>query len=441
MGLFPAARPRTAFPSVRRRSLAPKAAAPSAPRIGTFRSFRYRDYRLWFSGQFFSQTGFWFYVVTQALLVLKLTDSGTMVGIVTAVQNIPLFVVAPYAGALTDRVDTRRLILATQTVTTVSSLVLGLLVLTDVVSVVWVLVLAGVTGVAWAFDQPARRTFAAELVPEEAVTNALSLNGLLLQMARMIGPALAALVIASLGFGWCFVATSICTLVSLIVLVAIGRSGHVFRNDDPSKARGSLADGLRLVWRDRHLRVVLLLLFFTSTVAFNWNVLFPLFAVRDLGGTSATYALLMASMAAGSMGGAFWLARRASVGARLLAGGACVYGTAQVCMAAAPAVGLAAASAMCCGVGSMLLVNGGAANLQLHVDKGMRGRMMGLFTLAVLGGVGAGAPLSGLVAESFGTRVALAAGGLCALAGGLLVMWLLRRTSGRARRTPDLDLL
>jgi MFS family permease len=391
---------------------------------------------LWFGGQLFSQTGFWFYVVTQALLVLELTNSGTMVGIVTAVQNIPLFVIAPYAGALTDRADTRRLILTTQTVTTVSSLVLGLLVLTRVVSVVWVIVLAGVTGVAWAFDQPARRTFAAELVPEEAVTNAVSLNGVLLQLARMIGPALAALVIASLGFGWCFVATTVCTSVSLIALVAIGRSGHVFRSADPSGARGSLADGLRLAWRDRHVRVVLLLLFFTSTLAFSWNVLFPLFAVRDLRGTSATYALLMASMAAGSMGGAFWLARRVNVGARLLAGGACVYGTAQLCMAASPSVALAAATAACCGLGSTVLVNGGAADLQLRVDKGMRGRMMGLFTLAVLGGVGAGAPLSGLVAEGFGTRVALAAGGVCALIAGLLVMWLLRPTPGPARRTP-----
>jgi MFS family permease len=114
----------------------------------TFASFRYGSYRLWFGGQSISQTGFWFYVVTQSLLVLDLTDSGTMVGIVTAVQNIPLFLVAPYAGALTDRVDTRRLILATQTVTTVSSLLLGVLVLADVVSVVWVLVFAAVTGVA-----------------------------------------------------------------------------------------------------------------------------------------------------------------------------------------------------------------------------------------------------------------------------------------------------
>jgi len=432
---FPAARPGAASTSVRRRSAPTEAAAPSAPRLGTFTSFRYRPYRLWFAGQFFSQTGFWFYVVTQALLVLELTDSGTMVGIVTAVQNIPLFLIAPYAGALTDRVDTRRLILATQMVTTLSSLGLGLLVLADVVSVVWVLVFATVTGVAWAFDQPARRTFAAELVPEEAVTNALSLNGVLLQLARMIGPALAALVIGSLGFGWGFVATGIGTSVSLIALVTIGRGGHVFRSADPS-ARGSLRDGLRLAWGDHHLRVVLLLLLSTSTLAFNWHVLFPLFAIRDLRGSSATFALLMAAMAAGSMGGALWLARRASVGGRLLAGGACLYGTAQVCMAASPAVGLAAVTALFLGLGSTVLVNGGAASLLLLVDKGMRGRMMGLFTLAVLGGVGLGAPLSGLLAEAFGTRVALAAGGACAFTGGLLVLRLLRPTSGRTRRTP-----
>jgi MFS family permease len=393
-----------------------------------FSSFRYRPYRLWFVGQLLSQTGFWFYVITQALLVLELTDSGTMVGIVTAVQNVPLFLIAPYAGALTDRVDTRRLILTTQTVTTVSSFGLGLLVLTGVASVAWVLVFATVTGIAWAFDQPARRTFATELVPEEAMTNALSLNGVLLQLARMVGPALAALVIGTLGFGWGFVATGIGTMVSLIALVTIGRGGEVFRSADPS-ARGSLRDGLRLAWGDRHLRVVLLLLFSTSTLAFNWNVLFPLFAVRDLRGSSATFALLMAAMAAGSMGGAFWLARRVGVGRRLLAAGACLYGTAQLCMAASPAVGLAAVTALFLGLGSTVLVNGGAASLQLRVDKGMRGRMMGLFTLAVLGGVGLGAPLSGLLAEVWGTRAALGVGGVCALTGGLLVLWLVRPAS------------
>ncbi|XVV10212.1 MFS transporter [Actinoplanes sp. CA-131856] len=399
-------------------------------RSKTFVSFRYGSYRLWFGGQSISQTGFWFYVVTQSLLVLELTDSGTMVGIVTAVQNIPLFLVAPYAGALTDRVDTRRLILVTQSVTTVSSLLLGLLVLAEVVSVVWVLVFATVTGVAWAFDQPARRTFAAELVPEEAVTNALSLNGVLLQLARMVGPALAALVINSLGFGWGFIATGVCTSLSLLALIVIGRSGKVFRTAGTS-ARGTLSEGLRLAWSDRYLRVVLLLLLGTSTLAFNWHVLFPLFAVRDLRGTSATFALLMAAMAVGSIVGAFWLARRVSVGGQLLGGGACLYGTAQFCLAVSPSLGLAAATAVLLGLGSTVLVNGGAASLQLRVAKGMRGRMMGLFTLAVLGGVGLGAPVSGLVAQTLGTRAALALGGACALLCGLLALWLLRPAGGR----------
>jgi MFS family permease len=422
------------MPRSRRRSAPVSPSTAAAPRLRTFTSFRYRPYRLWFAGQSISQTGYWFYVVAQALLVLDLTNSGTMVGIVTAVQYIPLLLISPYAGALTDRVDTRRLMLVTQTVTSASSLVLGLLVLTHVVSVVWVIVFAAVSGLAWGFDQPARRTFAAELVPEEAVTNALSLNGVLLQLARLVGPALAALVIGSAGFGWCFVATSLCTSVSLTVLVVIGRSGDVFRTAG-SPARGSLRKGLRRAWEDRHLRVVLLLLLSTSTLAFSWNVLFPIFALRDLGGSSATFAILMAAMAAGSMSGSFWLARRESVGPRLLAGGACLYGTAQLCMAAAPTAGLAAATAVLMGMGSTALINGGAANLQLRVDKRMRGRMMGLFTLAVLGGVGLGAPLSGFVAERFGARLALCVGGVCALLGGLLVLWAMRPAYERVLQT------
>jgi MFS family permease len=430
VGRSPFVRPR--FSTRSRPGSTPRSAStPITPRLKTFTSFRYRPYRWWFVGQAVSQTGYWFYVVTQALLVLDLTDSGTMVGIVTAVQNIPLFLISPYAGALTDRVDTRRLMLVTQLATAVSSLSLGLLVLSDVVSVVWVIVFAAVSGLAWAFDQPARRTFAAELVPEEAVTNALSLNGVLLQLARLVGPALAALVIGSAGFGWCFLATSFCTCVSLAALVVIGRGRDVVRTAGPA-VRGSLREGFRLAWQDRHLRVVLLLLLSTSSLAFSWHVLFPIFAVRDVGGSSATFALLMAAMAAGSMGGSFWLARRRSVGTRLLAGGACLYGTAQLCMAAASSVGLAATTALFLGMGSTVLINGGAANLQLRVDKRMRGRMMGLFTLAVLGGVGIGAPLNGFVAERWGTRLALSAGGVCALLGGLLVLWVLRPRSQRA---------
>lgn len=408
------------------------AESPESPplRVATFESFRYNAFRLWFVGQFFSQTGYWFYVVTQALLVLHLTQSGTMVGIVTSVQNLPLLLMAPYAGAVTDRVDTRRLILGTQLVTTTSSFGLGVLVLMGVANVAWIFGFSVVTGIAWAFEQPGRRMFAAELVPEEASTNAFSLNGVLLQLARMVGPALAAGVIGWMGYGWGFVATGAGTCVSLAALILIGRSGAIFKVADPSEA-GSLRDGFTFAWRDGNLRLILLLLFITSTLAFTWHVLFPLFAVRDLEGSSATYALLMGAMAAGSIVGAFWLARRTGVGEVLLACGACLYGVAQLGMALTTTVYAATAAALLMGMGTTVLVNGGAAYLQLRVERGMRGRMMGLFTLAVLGGLGLGAPFSGLIAENLGTRVALACGGAAALLSGFMVMWLVRRASPR----------
>lgn len=414
-------------PAVRRGTEAEpsRPAAPSELSLGTFVSFRYRAFRFWFTGQSISQTGFWFYVVTQSLLVLQLTNSGTMVGVVAAVQNVPLFLIAPYAGVLTDRVDTRRLIITTQSITTLSSLVLGVLVLLGVGSIAWVLVFAAITGVAWAFDQPARRTFAADLVPDQAVTNALSLNGVLLQLARMVGPALAALVIDSFGFGWGFVATGMCTSMSVLALVLMGSAGRAAQVRAPGSG-GTMRAGFGVVWRDQYLRTVLLMLFVTSTLAFNWNVLFPIFAVRDLQGTSATFALLMGAMAAGSIGGALWLARRAGVGGVLLASGACLYGVGQMGMAATPSVVLATLTAVVLGLGSTVLVNGGAASLQLRVDRGMRGRVMGLFTLAVLGGVGLGAPISGFLAEVLGTRVALGAGGAAALLSGLVSLWMLR---------------
>ena len=398
----------------------------------TFRSFRFSEYRIWFIGQSISQTGYWFYVVAQALLVLRVTGSGSMVGVVTAMQYVPLLVFGLYAGVLTDRLDTRRLLVATQSVLMATSLVLGGLVIAGEAPLAVVLCLAAVSGIAWAFDQPARRTFVTELVPDDVVTNAVSLNGALNQIARLVGPLLAAALMAVVEIGWCFVANGLSSIAVLIALAAIGRSRPP--RSRTARRDSGVRDAAGLVWRDRNLRLALGLLFWTSTLAFSWNVLFPLLAVRELNGSTTTYALLMASMSVGSMLGALWLARRTTAGTRLLAGGSCLYGAALLGVAWAPNATVAVASAAVVGVGSTVLVNGGTASLQLGVEADMRGRMMAFFSVAVLGGVGIGGPLQGLAAERFGTRAALAGGAIAALVGGVLVM-----TALRVRRDRDME--
>ena len=205
----------------------------------TFRSFRFSEYRIWFIGQSISQTGYWFYVVAQALLVLRVTGSGSMVGVVTAMQYVPLLVFGLYAGVLTDRLDTRRLLVATQSVLMATSLVLGGLVIAGEAPLAVVLCLAAVSGIAWAFDQPARRTFVTELVPDDVVTNAVSLNGALNQIARLVGPLLAAALMAVVEIGWCFVANG---LSSIAVLIALARDRPVppaTLADHPARLRRS----------------------------------------------------------------------------------------------------------------------------------------------------------------------------------------------------------
>jgi MFS family permease len=403
----------------------------------TFRSFAFRDYRIWFIGQSISQTGYWFYVVAQALLVLRLTGNGAMVGVVTAMQFLPLLVFGLYAGVLTDRLDTRRLLIATQSVLMVSSLLLGVLVIADDAPFAVVLCLAAVSGIAWAFDQPGRRMFAADLVPRDALTNAVSLNGALNQIARLAGPLLAAALLAVADIGWCFVANGLSSIAVIIALAAIGRSRAPRAR--PPAPDADLRHAARLVWHDPHLRLSLGLLFWTSTLAFSWNVLFPLLAVRELDGSTTTYALLMASMSIGSIVGALWLARRTVAGTRLLAGGSCLYGAALLGVAAAPTVGVAVAAVSVMGVGSTVLVNGGAASLQLGTEPDMRGRMMAFFSVAVLGGVGLGGPLQGLMAEHFGTRTALVSGGIAAVLGGAVVLAVIttRRSTPSRSESPS----
>ncbi|MGE3327730.1 MAG: MFS transporter [Acidimicrobiia bacterium] len=401
----------------------------------TFRSCRQRNFRLWFIGQSISQVGYFAQVVAMALLVLDLTASGTVLGLVVSLSFIPNLVVGPWAGVLSDRLDKRRFLIVTQTTMMLCAVWLGWLVLSGRVTLGWVLGLATLGGIAYAFDGPARRTIVTELVDQVDAANAVSLNGALNQAAKLVGPAVAGLLVDSIGIAWCFLANGMSSVAVVAALVAMDPQA-MHRSPPIPRARGQIAEGFRYIREDRSACLILLMLVATTLLGMNWNVLLPLLATRDLGGSSSTLALLMAVMSGGSLLGVLWLARRSVVSPRALAQFCIAFGAASAWLSLAPSVLIAALAAFAVGTTSMLVFNGGVVALQLGAIDVMRGRVMAIFTMLVVGGYALGSSLSGWIAQVSNARVALLVGAITSSFAGIVVLVITRRNdvvAGAAR--------
>lgn len=399
----------------------------------TFRSLRIRNYRLWFVGQSISTVGFHAQVLGLAVLVLALTDSGTTLGWVMALYFIPNLLVGPWAGVLCDRMEKRRLLIATQTTMMVSALLLGGLVLADAATLTWIVVLAGTTGLAFAFDQPARRTIVTELVDADIAANAVTLNGALGQGAKLVGPAVAGVLVGTVGVGWCFMfngASFVAVLAALIRMdpYAIQRTPPVARE------RGQVVEGFRLLWANHTARWLIALLAGVVFAGFNWNVLLPLLAERQLGGGAGTLAVLLGALSAGSLAGVLGLARRGQIPEVAVARGCIAMGLSSVALGAAPNVWFAVAASFVVGAMSMVLFNGALVILQLDAAPAVRGRTMAMFSMVVLGGRGIGSPVSGWIAQVLSARGAIAFGGIVSAALGLaaLIVFLRQRDASMA---------
>ncbi len=286
----------------------------------TFRSLGVRNFRVFFVGQAISQVGTWLQFIAQALLVLQLTDSGVALGLVTAFQFLPVLVFGAWAGVISDRVDKRKLMLVTQTAMMVFALVLGLFVLSGHITVIGVYVLAALTGTANAFDNPSRRVMITELVDEAHMANAVSLNSALITGSRVVGPALAAWLINSVGIGWCFVANAASFVAMLVALLMI-RPADLHANERIAKEKGQIAEGFRYVWQNDELRLAIVLMGVVATLSFNWQVLLPLLAEHDFHGSDTTYAFITTVFSVGSLTGSLLIARRTTMDNRLLARG------------------------------------------------------------------------------------------------------------------------
>lgn len=405
----------------------------------TFRSFRTRNFRIFFIGQAISQAGTWLQFIAQALLVLRLTDSGVALGIVTACQFLPVLVFGAWAGVISDRTDKRRLMMVTQSFMMLFAFALGILVLSGNETVHWVYLLAGLTGVANAFDNPSRRVMITELVGEDDMANAVSLNSALITGSRVIGPALAAWLISGVGIGWCFIANSASFVAVLIALSKIDPN-ELHLTERVAKQKGQIRAGFHYIWTNPDLRLPMALMGVVATLSFNWNVLLPLLAVRTFHGDTNTYAFITTVFSLGSLSGSLWIARRHSMTTAFLARTSVLFGIGTALLAVSPNPFAAAMAAFFTGATGIAFLSATMTTLQLGSVPAMRGRVMALYSILFLGSTPIGGPLSGWMAEQLGTRWALSLGAVAALASGLVALFALRRRTLEIPhgRLPDL---
>ncbi|MFL6203826.1 MAG: MFS transporter [Acidimicrobiales bacterium] len=395
----------------------------------TFRSLRVRNFRLFFVGQIISQTGTWMQMIAIGLLVLAITDSGTAVGLVTAMQFLPILLFGAWGGVLADRRDRHHLLIATNVAGALVATAFSVLVLSGNEALWSVYLLTFAAGLVTALENPARRSLVTDLVAEKDVPNAVGLNSTLMTTSRVFGPALGGLLIAGPGIGWCFAANAVSFVPQLVLFLRLDRSK--FRPTVlVAKAKGQLREGLRYVWGQPELRLPLLLVTAVGTMTFNFGVILPLFATRDLEGSATTFTALMSIMSIGSVIGALTIARRTQANTAFLARCTLALGVAMTALALAPGTLAAYLAVVPVGITSIMVISGSNAVVQLATVPEMRGRVLALIAVVFLGSTPIGGPITGWISETFGARWALALGALTSLAAALLTLRALHGTKG-----------
>ncbi len=355
-------------------------------------------------------------------LVLKLTGSGTALGVNSALAFGPVLVLGAWGGVLADKFDRRRILMWTQTSYAVVAVALSGLIFFDVVELWMVYVLSGIAGVITAIDNPARQSFYVEMVGEEALTNAVSLNSAAFTGSRVIGPALAGILIATVGMAVCFLIDGISYLAVLVALVAM-RPDELHRQRRSTRERGHLVAGLRYAWTTDELRRPLLIMAVMFTLAFQWQVLIPLLAERTFDAGPREFGWLSASAGVGAFLGAMTMANRArQPSMRRLGIYAVAVGVATAAVGLAPTLWLAMVVLVPVGFTAMSFMITGNTMLQLTSRPEARGRIMALYGVVFLGSTPIGAPLIGWVGEHLGARADFFLAGAVALAMGLVVL-------------------
>jgi MFS family permease len=381
----------------------------------TFAALSVPNYRRYIAGQSVSLIGTWMQMTAMSWLVLTLTSSATDVGVIVALQTLPVLVLAPYGGVIADRIDKRRLMVALQCAMGVQALILGLLTVMHDVRLWEIAALALALGFNNAFENPARQSFMLELVGPEHLRNAVSLNSTMVNVARVIGPGIGGILIATVGTGVCFLfnAASFVAVVTSLV----GMNTTLLNPTPPmARGRGQLREGFAYVRRTPGLLIPLVMMGLVGCLTYEFQVTLPYMASKGLHAGSSGYGFMTAAMGVGAVVGGLVLASRGRVGARVLILGALAFGIAMTLATVAPDLALELMAMTLVGAASVVFMSAGNATLQLRADPQMRGRVMALWFVAFQGSTPIGGPLVGVVMSALGPRAGLGLGAITCFA-------------------------
>ncbi len=393
----------------------------------TFKSLRIRNYRLYFLGQSVSVSGTWMQKMAQAWLVLELTDSGTWLGITLAAQQLPTLVLAPWGGVLADRFSKRTILICTAVASVIPALLLGVLTLTNHVNIPIVLGVTLMGGLVDALDKPARQSFPSDMLPAANLTNGVMLNNVIQDTGKVIGPAVAGVLIAMVGLPYTFFFNAL-SFVAVIVGLLLMRPHELLAPEPVGRGAGQLRAGLAYVWRTPQLFVPLALLATVGLVAYNWQLLLTLLGSETFDGDARTVGYLLGALGAGSVIGGLALAGvlRASIGHIIIA--ALMLAVLFVATGAAPNLVIAFALVFGLGVSSVVFKSLASTWLQLRAAPEMRGRVLALLVVSIAGTTPIGAPIMGWVAEHFGTRATFELSGVLTAIAAVVAYVYLRRS-------------
>ncbi|HTU79906.1 MAG TPA: MFS transporter [Solirubrobacteraceae bacterium] len=400
----------------------------------TFAALAVPNYRRYIAGQSVSLIGTWMQMAAQSWLVLSITRSATLLGVIVALQTLPVLVLGPYGGVVADRVDKRKLMFALQAAMGVQALVLGVLTVAGAVRLWEIGALAALLGLNNAFENPARQAFMLEMVGAESLRNAVSLNSVLVNVARVIGPAVAGVLIATVGEGPCFLANAASFLAVLVSLATLDL-GAIRPSPPSGRAPGQLRDGLRYVRRTPQLGVPLAMMALVGALAYEFQVTLPVMARDGLHAGATGYGFMTAAMGLGAVIGGLLVATKGRTGLPTLVLAASAFGVVLALATIAPSLPLEVFALALAGGASISFMATGNSTLQLNAAPSMRGRVMSLWFVAFQGSTPIGGPIVGWVMAQAGARAGLGLGAATCLLAALLGLLVVRRMSSGSFRT------
>lgn len=376
-----------------------------------FSSLRHRNFRLYLTGQGISQAGTWMQTVAMGWLVIELTGSGALLGLVTAAQFLPVLILGPIAGAIADRRSRWHILQTTQVLAGLLAAFLGVMVATGTIRTWSLFVIAALIGTVNSFDTPVRTSFTYELVGADDITGAVGVTSTVTNVARIIGPAIAGGVIALAGLSWCFFANAISFCVCIVTFSLMRRSDFVPKAESAGR-KGQVREGFRVVWADPRLRTPMMMTLVIGTLAYENQISLPLLAKFTFGGDAGSYGFLSSALGLGSVIGGVLVARSGRATHRRLGLAALFLGVAMLAASLMPSMAAMIAAMVVVGMGSVAYVTMTSATLQLNAPDEMRGRVLALYVTAIIGTTPIGGPIIGWIGEVIGPRATYVTGGL-----------------------------